>query len=70
MVHIRGTMFSLICKIFGGLYGGLYGRERVSDYTFSLPSLSLFSAQVPPPPSLFYALVPPPPPIFYAYLSN
>jgi hypothetical protein len=51
-------MFSLILKIFGGLYGGLYGRERVSDYTFFLPLLSLF-----------YALVPPSP-IYYAYLSN
>jgi len=58
MVHIRGTMFSLIFKIFGGLYGGIYGRERVSDYTFFLPVLSLF-----------YALVPPSP-IYYAYLSN
>jgi len=36
-------MFSLIFKIIGGLYGGLYGRERVSDYTFSLPFLSLHS---------------------------
>jgi len=49
MDYIRGTMFSLIFKIWGDYMGGIYGRERVSDYTFSLPSLSLFSAPVPPP---------------------
>jgi hypothetical protein len=36
-------MFSVIFKIYGGLYGGYMGRERVSDYTFFLPSLSLHS---------------------------
>jgi len=43
----------------GGLYGGIYGRERVSDYTFSLPSFSLFSPFTLPvlclsPPPLSY----------------
>jgi len=52
MDYIRGTMFSLIFKIWGDYMGGIYGRERVSDYTFSLPSLSLFSAPVPPSPCL------------------
>jgi hypothetical protein len=40
-------MLTLFFKIMGGLYGGILGRERVSDYTFSLPSLSHFYAQSP-----------------------
>jgi hypothetical protein len=52
-------MFSVILKIWG-LYGEIYGRERVSDYTFSLPSLSLHSPFTLPSLSLFYAPVPPP----------